>query len=397
MSRSICLLTSAYPDFPDSSRAVFIRDLAHLLSQRRWTVSVIAPRIFAGSSRCEREDAVEITRFESFLNGRLLVEYPKTPVVRLIGYMLSGILTSAAVMRKNRCELIHAHWVIPAGLIAVIIGRLYRKPVVVTAHGSDILVIPKRNHLLERLAKFVLHHADAITSVAAHVTARIQEMGIRPEKIVTFPMSVPDGEFTPDGSGFAEWDSQTVVFSNRSLYPVYDVQSLVKAAPLIIAKAPKTRICIAGKGPELHSISTLAENLGVSEHVQFLGEIPHGHMPKYLRSAAVYVSTALSDGASVSLLEAMACGAVPVVADIPANREWIRDGENGFLFPPGDPRALAEKIQLCLTQLDARKKARDMNVRIIQQRAQWNLNVNRLLVLYEKVTAQRRMQTRENA
>jgi glycosyltransferase involved in cell wall biosynthesis len=397
MSRSICLLTNAYPDFPDSSRAVFIRDLAHLLSRKRWTVSVIAPRVFAGSARNEREDAVEISRFASFLSGRLLVDYPKTPVFRLIGYMLSGIFTAAALMRKNRCELIHAHWVIPAGLIAVIIGRLYRKPVVVTAHGSDILVIPKRNYLLKRCAQFVLNNADAITSVAAHVTARIQEMGIRPEKIVTLPMSVPAGDFTPDGPGFAEWDAETVIFSNRSLYPVYDVQLLVKAAPLIVDKAPGTRICIAGTGPELHSISSLAESLGMSEQVQVLGEIPHEHMPKYLRSAAVYVSTALSDGASVSLLEAMACGAVPVVADIPANREWIRDGENGFLFPPGDSRALAEKIQQCLTRLDVRKKARDMNVRIIQQRAQWNLNVNKLLVLYEKVTAQRCTRTRENA
>ncbi|RJP15556.1 MAG: glycosyltransferase family 4 protein [Candidatus Abyssobacteria bacterium SURF_5] len=384
-SRSVCLITNTYPDFPESSRAVFMRDLARLLSQRNWTVAVVAPKVYAESRRHEREEAVEVFRFSSFLGGKLLVEYDRMPVFRLTGYMVSGIIKAAR--QSQKCDLIHAHWVMPAGLIALIAGRLTRKPVVVTAHGSDILVMPKRSFLLRRIARHVLERADAVTSVAEHVTAEIRNLDVRRDDILAFPMSVPTESFTPNGEGAEACATETLIFSNRSLYPIYDLELLVRATPLILQRVPEASICIAGKGPQREALSQLAEKLGVSGKLTFLGEIPHEQMPKYLRKTAAYVSTALSDGASVSLLEAMACGAVPVVADIPANREWIHDGRNGFLFAPGNAEALADKLELCLTQPDLRKTAREINTRIVQQRAQWNLNVDKLLNLYERILA----------
>ncbi len=387
--RSVCLLTNTYPDNADSTRAVFIRDLARLLDQNEWKVSVVAPRVFAESQPYEKDGGVQVNRFPSFLGGKLLIEHVRTPVVRLVGYMVSGIVSAAAAVRRDQSGLIHAHWIIPAGLIALVVGKLLRKPVVVTAHGSDILVVPKRSALLRRLVKLVLQKADAVTSVAEHVTAEIRNLGIGRDDILTFPMSVPAGSFTPDGPRVEEWEDRPVIFSNRSLYPLYNVQLLVKAAPLIRERVAGARICIAGKGPELNALSSLAQSLGASKDVQFLGEVPHERMPQYLRSAAAYVSTALSDGASVSLLEAMACGAVPVVADIPANREWVKDGENGFLFAPEDVRALAVKIEECIVRTDVRRKASRINIDIAGKKAQWNSNVNKLLNLYEKIMAQR--------
>ncbi|UCD56002.1 MAG: glycosyltransferase [Candidatus Hydrogenedentota bacterium] len=388
MRRSVCLLTNAYPDFPDSNRVVFIRSLAELLSRKGWTVSVLAPRIFPGSRRREREGKVEVRRFPSFMGGKLLIEYSRTPIFRLMGYMASGLLLAQTFVRKQRCQLIHAHWVIPAGLIAIIVGRVCNVPVIVTAHGSDILVVPKRSALLRRFVRSVLKQADAVTSVAEHLTREIVEMGVLQDRLLTFPMSVPTESFCADGPTAHGRGTETLIFSNRGLYPVYNVELLVRAVPSVLRKIPDARVSIAGEGPEADKLASLAHELGVSERVRLLGSIPHGQMPEYLRGASVYVSTALSDGESVSLLEAMACGTFPVVADIPANREWIEDGKNGFLFPPGDAEALAEKIQACIRHPDLRAKAREINIGFIQQRAQWSLNVEKLLGLYERVMRQ---------
>jgi len=385
MRHSLCLLTNAYPDFPDSNRVVFIRNLAELLSQRGWKVSVVAPRIFPGSKRREREGATEIRRFASFMGGRLLAEYARAPVLRLVGYMAAGLLAAVGCIRRNRCDLIHAHWVVPAGLIALAAGWVCRRPVLVTAHGSDILVVPGRSSPIGWLVKFVLRRADAVTSVAGHLTDRIVEMGVPREKVLTFPMSVPAEWFAAAAPTPDDWDDGIVIFNNRSLYPLYDVEALVRAAPRILAEIPDAKVLIAGDGPEGERLASLARELGVAERVRFSGSIPHNRMPGYLRGASVYVSTALSDGASVSLLEAMACGAFPVVADIPANREWIRDGENGFLFPPGDAEALAKKVVECLNRPDLRAGAREVNARIIEQRAQWSSNIETLLALCERV------------
>lgn len=383
---SVCLLTNAYPDFPESNRVVFIRTLAHLLSERGWEVSVVAPRIFAGSQPFEREGEIEVRRFRSFMGGRLLIEYTRTPVVRLSGYMMAGTLSAINCVRRNKCELIHAHWVIPAGLIALVAGKVCNVPVVVTAHGSDILVTPGRSAALRRVVKLVLERANAVTSVAEHLTAEIARMGISPDRVSTFPMSVPTESFNADALPEKKQPPQ-VIFSNRSLYPLYNVGLLIRAVPSVLEKVSDAEVLIAGEGTEAGKLTSLARELGIEKHVRFLGAIPHGQMPQYLRQASVYVSTALSDGASVSLLEAMACGTFPVVADIAANREWITDGRNGFLFDPKSVEALAEKIGESLRRPDLRASAREVNVQLINWKAQWNLNIEKLLGIYETLTA----------
>jgi glycosyltransferase involved in cell wall biosynthesis len=387
--RSICILTNAYPDFPDSNRVVFIRAVARLLHQSGFKTAVVAPRIFSDSKGAEFEHGIMIRRFESFLENRLLVEYKRTPVVRLMGYMVEGIVAAIKCVRERNCDLIHAHWIVPAGLMALIVGGFCRRPVVVTVHGSDLLVVPERSSIIRRLVKYVLNRADAITSVADHLTEMMVEMGIPREKILTFPMSVPTESFGSEGDVPAGWDQKAVAFSNRSLYPLYNVETLVRAAPLIFEKARHAEVVIAGEGPERERLESLANELGVADRVKFIGAIPHERMPHYLRGSAVYVSTALSDGASVSLLEAMACGAFPVVADIPANREWIEDGGNGFLFPPENPEALAEKVLESFDRDDLRVSARDVNAHIIEQRAQWSSNIEKLLALFEQVMNRR--------
>jgi glycosyltransferase involved in cell wall biosynthesis len=379
------MLTNAYPDFPDSSRVVFIRSLAALLSRNGCEMTVVAPRAFSGSKPREREGAVEVRRFASFLGNKLLVEYDRAPVFRLMGYMAAGTLAAIRCVRERKCDLIHAHWAVPAGLMALAAGRVCRKPVIVTVHGSDILVVPEKNRLIRGLLRYVLTHADAITSVAEHLTDRIVEMGAPPERVLTFPMSVPDESFASEGETPKGWDEKKVIFSNRSLYPLYNVETLIRAVPTIVKKEPQAEVVIAGDGPERERLKNLASELGVAEQVEFIGAIPHERMPDYLRGSAAYVSTALSDGASVSLLEAMACGAFPVVADIAANREWIDDGANGYLFPAGDAGALAEKILECLDREALRGSAREINARMINERARWSSNIEKLLGLCERV------------
>jgi glycosyltransferase involved in cell wall biosynthesis len=276
--------------------------------------------------------------------------------------------------------------------MAIVTGRVCNVPVIVTVHGSDLLVIPKRSRLMRRLVKYVLNGADAVTSVAEHLTSEILRMGVPPQRVLTFPMSVPTESFSSEGPVPKGWPTAPVIFSNRSLYPIYNIDLLVEAAPAILKKIPEARILIAGEGPEKEKIVRRAQDLGVTERVELLGTIPHQQMPNYLRGASVYVSTALSDGASVSLLEAMACGTLPVVADIPANREWIQEGKNGALFAPGDADALAAKVLQCIGDTTMRTTAREINASLIHQRAQWNSNVEKLLELYERVIAQRGIQ-----
>lgn len=117
--------------------------------------------------------------------------------------------------------------------------------------------------------------------------------------------------------------------------------------------------------------------------VRFIGRIPHEKMPSLLAQADIYVSTSLHDGASVSLLEAMGSGAFPVVTDIPSNREWISDGDNGFLVPKEDENLLAKKIVEAIRNHRLLGEASTKNQEIVEQRAYWRENLKKITELYQ--------------
>ena len=124
------------------------------------------------------------------------------------------------------------------------------------------------------------------------------------------------------------------------------------------------------------------DRLGIATSVEFLGKIPHENMPSLLEKTDVYVSTSLSDGTSVSLLEAMASGAFPVVTDIAANKEWITDGMNGFLVPIDDETSLAQKIVQSLRNEKLMERARQRNWEVVREKAYLRHHMDHLQTIY---------------
>ena len=151
---------------------------------------------------------------------------------------------------------------------------------------------------------------------------------------------------------------------------------------MVLKEEPATKFVIAGEGAEKRNLEREAKNLKVSPSVEFLGRVPHKKMPGLLSQADLYVSTSLSDGTSVSLLEAMAAGSFPVVTDIVSNREWVVDGENGFLVRTDSVDLLAQRIVDAIRNGSLLEKARQRNVEIVQTRAYWKENIGRVIELY---------------
>jgi len=150
----------------------------------------------------------------------------------------------------------------------------------------------------------------------------------------------------------------------------------VRAMPLVIRETARTvRFIIVGGGRQLQALRGLAASLGLGRQVSFEGAVPQSGIAGHLDAADIYVSTSRTDSTSVSLLEAMARGLVPVVTDIPGNREWVEEGVNGFLFEPGDERELADRI-LQLVQKPAPVDAiRHMNRELLEARGIWQDNM----------------------
>ncbi len=381
---SILFLTGAYPDFDSSYRGIFIKKLAALLREEGYQISIVTPKIYKRSPSYEEKNGIRVYRFPFFSENKSLIQYRKIPYFRMILYYMTGFLVTLYVTLKNKCDLIHVHWAIPIGLIGALTGLLVQRPLIVTIHGSDHRMAAERSGFFKRIFLFVCTRAEHVHCVSNSMKKEIEIWGIEEGKISAFPMAV-DGSFLQVGKNrkFKGKDEPLTVLSNRNLHSLYNVSLLVRAIPHVIKKNSEWRFVIAGEGPERPDLENQAKNLNINRYITFLGNVPHEEMSCLLGSADIYVSTSNSDGTSVSLLEAMASGAFPIVTSISSNQKWVSDGENGFLVPLENEVFLAEKIMEARQNIALRKKASQKNIEIIEDRAEEKKNTSKMIGIYE--------------
>jgi glycosyltransferase involved in cell wall biosynthesis len=383
MNNSILFLTNAYPDFEESYRGIFVKKMATLLQREGYAVSVVTPKIYQKSAYFEEQNGIKVYRFPFLSGNRMLIEYQKVPYLRMLLYYITGFSLTVYVTIKNRCQLVHVHWAIPIGLIGVWVRSIFKNPLLVTIHGSDLRLATKATGLIRNLFLHVCKKANHISCVSDMQMKEIEQLGIAGSKISLLPMGV-DEVFLEAGKkrGKKAEGKPFTVMSNRNLLSLYNVSLLIRAIPMILRKNPGTRFIIAGDGPERDSLEEEAKKSQTENAIQFLGSIPHQAMPKLLSETDIYVSTSLHDGTSVSLLEAIGAGAFPIVTDIPANREWIKDGENGFLVPIDEEQFLAQRIVETIENRKLIEKSRMNNIKLVEEKAFWPVNMEKIKKIY---------------
>ncbi len=274
------------------------------------------------------------------------------------------------ITKEIEPDIINAHFVISYGVLGAMVKK---RPLVVSCWGSDVLLSPKKSFLHRLRANYVLNRADLLTSDGFNLTRALMHMGVNGEKIVTSPMGVDKNLLNLEKK--KKRDSVTIL-SHRRLEPLYDLKTLIFAVPLVLKKTQKpTKFVIVGEGSQKNYLMNLALSLNVGDYVEFRGRVTQDELLKLLSGADVYVSTSLSDSTSVSLLEAMVSGLIPVVTDIPGNREWIKENKNGFLFTPKDHNDLAQKIILLANNLEKYELFKRENFSIIKEKAIWEENM----------------------
>jgi L-malate glycosyltransferase len=382
---SVCFLTNTYPEVDSSYRAIFVRKMVLRLQRDGYRICVVTPKIFRGSRYFEEQGGVQVYRFPFFARNRLLIEYKRIPYLRMILYYISGAAVTLYALLRNRCHFIHVHWAIPTGLIGVPLGALLRKPLVVTVHGSDFRMAAEGSSFLRKIFLFVCHHARFVHCVSEVMRRGLEEMGVEKEKITTFPMGIDEAFFEAGkGRKRKSKDQPWTVLSNRNLHPLYNVSSLIRAIPRVLEEEPKTRFLIAGEGPEKEFLERESIRLNLGRSVQFLGRIPNEKMPDLLAETDIYVSTSLSDGTSVSLLEAMAAGAFSIVTEIPSNIEWVMDRKNGFLVPTEGEEPLARRILDAIRNHSLAEGSRLENADVVRRKALWSVVLERTKEIYHR-------------
>ncbi len=308
--------------------------------------------------------------------------------IRQVSYILNllfYIIQIKQIIHRIKPDILHAHYVTDCGFWGALCNH---HPFILSAWGSDILVEPHTSKIARYCTRFALKRADLILVAGERLIAPAINLGANTDKISLLPVGVDTKEFTlrETSSGTKETPARiTTVISTRNLNPIYNLETLVRAIPLVLKQVPQTNFIIIGDGVQKIYLQDLAKSLGVIDKVEFTGHLPHNQLPGYLASADVYVSTSLSDGSSVSMLEAMSCGPAPIVTDVGDVRNWITDGINGFIIPTKRPDLLATHIIQLLKDNEFRKKIKTLNRRIVEARADYQNNMSKMEKTYEQL------------
>ena len=307
----------------------------------------------------------------------------------------AALLRVMDIVRKVKPDLVHAHYLGHFGIIAGLLQRVTDfRPVVLTAWGSDVLI--EARGWKRRLMSDALSRADCVTCDARHMVGELVKLGAPDERITvvyhgTDTVQFKPGLRNPQFAGTSGRQDCPVVISLRALKPLYDVESLIRAVPLVLKEVCEAKFVIAGNGDQKEYLERLATELGIAGNVRFIGFIENEQLPKYLTSSDIYVSTSLSDaGLSASTSEAMACGLPVVVTDFGDNGEWVEDGVNGYLFPPGDVEALASRLVDLLGDPGKRRRFGEAGTKVIVERNSYEVEMSKMEQIYVELIGRHR-------
>jgi glycosyltransferase involved in cell wall biosynthesis len=285
------------------------------------------------------------------------------------------------VIREIKPDLIQAG---PLQRSAFLVALAGFRPLLSMSWGYDLIIDAQRNALWRWATRYTLQCSATMLGDSKVIRELAVSFGMPHERIVTFPWGTDLEHFSPPADPRTQNGAFTLL-STRSWEPIYGVDLIANAFVQTARQRPELRLVMLGNGSQATLLRQIFLRAGLVDRVSLPGQVRHADLPRYYRSADLYLSASHSDGTSISLLEAMACGCPALVSDIPGNREWVNPGENGWRFPDGDAEALAEAI---LNAVAERQNLETMgrNARqVAEQRADWHKNIQILMNAFESL------------
>ena len=354
----ILVLASTYPRWPADTLPPFVHELALRLSPQH-VVHVLAPHAKGCQTR-EVMDGVQVHRFrygpeslETLAYSSGMLPGLRRRPWRLLGlpvFLLAEWFATLRLLRQQKFDAIHAHWLLPHGLIALMARALcgYRPAVICTSHGADLYGL--RGALARALKRYVVRHSERVTVVSQAMLEDLRQEAGDVSNCSVLPMGVDtQARFVPPVSPITRTG---LLFVGR-LADKKGVDVLLGAMARL-KDMPDLSLHIIGSGPEEARLRQQAGTLGLDRIVDFVGPVPNRDLPLWYQRSSVLVFPSVvtpygdQEGLGLVPVEALACGCAVVASDLAAVKDVIRDRETGLLSPAGDAKQLAETLHVIL-------------------------------------------------
>jgi glycosyltransferase involved in cell wall biosynthesis len=390
----ILTFTSLYPNSAFPVQGIFVATrLRKLLERSGWQAKVVAPVPWSPLSgkRFGRYGKMASVPAHETLHG-IDVRHPRFFVVPKLSWMFTPFTMAAqayGLIRRLQAsgfdfDLIDAHYLFPDGVAAALIARRLEKPLVLTARGSDVNVIMKKQFPL-RMILWATRRADAVISVSSPLKKKLASSGVYPDKLLHLRNGVDLDRFSPIDRDRARHTlglsrDETVITSVGNLIPLKGHDLVITA----LKKINRARLLLVGAGPEEKGLRAQAQKEGLASRVDFLGQLDQSKLTTVYSAADALVLASSNEGWPNVLLEAMACGCPVIATNIPGSREIVKHRHAGLLISERNPHAIQSGLENLLADPPLRSETRSY-----AEAYNWDETSNGQIELFRRIIQQK--------
>ncbi len=390
----LCIITHSYPRFGEDWRSNFIESLARAYARNGADVTVFVPYTVKFNRPMKDEYGIKIVNYKYVPFGRLhTIGYGHSmksdlhvnlqDLFLMPFLLLVGTIRFAALLRKEKFDIIQAHWAVPNTLIAVF-GRYLafsRAAILTSFPGSDVTVI-KRMGLLGRLFLKIIAKSDYLSCNSADLREDLEGLGLEKGRVDFVIYGVDEkkicfseearrrvrGELGIPGDGL-------VLLMIGRFVPKKGFSTAFESLKLITEKMNNVTMVVVGDGPMRAEYDEILRRDGTGRYVRFVGEILPRELAGYYSACDIFLMPSCrlpSDGLNVVVPEAMACGRPIVATPVGGNDLVVFDGENGWLHEEHNARQLADCVGRLAADPAMRTRMGENSLRMIRERFNWD-------------------------
>lgn len=396
--KNILVMTSTFPKWKNDTTPSFVYELTRRLAKKDRKMIVLAPHAY-NSSKNERLNNIEVKRFQYFIPSNLQrlaygagiilnIKNSFLAKLQIPFFLISQYLVASSIVKEYKPAIIHAHWIIPQGLIATTLKKLYKIPLVVTIHGSDLF--PLKNIIFKNIQKIVLNACDVCTvNSIATKNEVIKRFPNFKDKVDIIPMGVDTKLFIHKNikSKYGKYSHKNIILFVGRLSEQKGIEYLIKSISIIKNKFSNAMLLIIGEGSYRSEMEILVKSLEISKYVEFLGAMPHSKLVDYYNIADVLVLPSVTskigtEGQGLVLLEAMACGTCVIGTPTGGIKSIIKNNENGLLVEERNENDLADKLIKIIADKKLRYKLGKNGIKFVRNNYSWDNIVKKFDRIY---------------
>lgn len=384
--RRVLILTSNFPRWKGDSTTPFVLHIAQDLQDLGWQVDVLAPHA-EGAARSEVLEGVRVERFRymwpdraqtvCYQGGALLnLARDRTNILKLPFLVFAEWFATMRRLGRRDYAILHSHWILPQGFVAVLCAKLLRVPHVTTVHGGDIFGL--RHGAMQAFKRFTLRHADSVTvnsSVTRKETERIQP---HLKDINTIPIGINEQEPNPDRVAELRWryrsgEGPLLIFVGRIVMEK-GIEDFIRAIDLLRKQMPDLRALVVGEGPESGGMKALTQELGLGECITFAGWVDSCDVQNHIAAADVFVGPSCRarngqvEAQGLTFVEAM-MARTPVVASRSGGIvDSVHHEDTGLLVDERNPEQIAQAVIRIANDIELSERLIDNGERLVREK-----------------------------